>query len=328
MIEKILPNIYRIEIPLPNNPLRTLNSYFIRGKERNLLIDTGFNLDACWIAMNQALKELDVSMENTDLFITHYHSDHAGLIEYLVTSTNAVFMGEADARLIEANYKENLFRTRTTNHLYHSGLLAEGIPNIPEANSVVKFAIKGFVNFTMLHEGDLINVGDYHFQCLETPGHTAGHMCLYEADKKILIAGDHVLAKITPNIGLWFVDRDALGDYLLSLDKTAALDINLVLPAHRSIIHDLRGRIEEIKQHHARRIQNVFDIVGSHKKTAAQVASIMKWDLSYKTWDDFPINQKMHAAGEAMAHLYHLVIAGQLTMTKEEGIYYFFQKKF
>jgi len=327
MIEQVLNNLYRIEIPLPDNPLKALNSYLIRGEDRNLLIDTGFNLDACWVAMDQALKELDVSMVNTDLFITHYHSDHIGLIGHLVTATNTVFISEKDGWMIEADYKEDLFRTRIAKHLYQSGLLAEGVPNLPEENAIVKYASKEFFNFTTKREGDWINVGDYNFQCIETPGHTDGHMCLYDPDKKILVAGDHVLAKITPNIGLWLVDHDALGDYLHSLDKTAALEVDLVLPAHRVLIHDLRERVEEVKQHHVRRIQNVLDIVGSGKMTAAQAASQMKWDLSYKTWGDFPINAKMHAAGEAMSHLYHLTVNGKLAMTEEKGIYYFCKKK-
>jgi glyoxylase-like metal-dependent hydrolase (beta-lactamase superfamily II) len=328
MIEQILPNLYRIEIPLPDNPLRALNSYFIRGPERNLLVDTGFNLEDCRLAMEQALQELDAGMENTDLFITHYHSDHAGLLEYLVRPTNTVWMSESDAQMLEANYKENIFPIRNTRHLYHSGLLAEGTPNLPEEEAVVKYASKKgfFVPFAVRHEGDPIHVGEYRFQCLETPGHTHGHMCLYEPEQKILIAGDHVLTKITPNVGLWYVDHDALGEYLTSLDKTAALDVDLVLPAHRSLIYDLRGRIEELKQHHAQRLQNVLDIMGRDKMTAAQVARKMKWDLSYQSWDEFPINQKMHAAGEAMSHLYHLAMNGRLTMTVEKGIYYF-QKK-
>ncbi len=328
MIEEVLPNLYRIEIPLPNNPLRVLNSYFIRGKERNLLIDTGFNLDVCWLAMAQALTELGVSMDNTDLFITHYHSDHIGLIGYLSTPTNTVWMSESDAQMVNANYKTNIFHTRNVNHLYHSGLLADGTPNLPEEEAVVKYASTGLVKFTMLHEGDRIDVGGYHFQCLETPGHTQGHMCLYEPDQKILISGDHVLAKITPNIGLWVLDRDALKEYLLSLEKIAALDVHLVLPAHRVLIYDLRGRVEEIKQHHARRIEDILGIVGSQKMSAAQVAKRMRWDLSYRRWDDFPINQKIHAAAEAMAHLHYLVLKGQVRMSFEEGIYYFRKEQY
>ncbi len=67
MIEQLRENIYRIEIPLPKNPLKALNSYFIRGRERNLLIDTGFNQDECRSAMDQAVQELEFSMENTDI---------------------------------------------------------------------------------------------------------------------------------------------------------------------------------------------------------------------------------------------------------------------
>ncbi|HCF51009.1 MAG TPA: MBL fold metallo-hydrolase, partial [Syntrophomonas sp.] len=76
---------------------------------------------------------------------------------------------------------------------------------------------------------------------------------------------------------MWVLDRDALKEYLLSLEKIAALDVHLVLPAHRVLIYDLRGRVEEIKQHHVRRIEDILGIVGSQKMSAAQVAKRMRW---------------------------------------------------
>jgi len=326
MIEQILPDLYQIQIPLPGNPLRVLNSYFIRGKERDLLIDTGFNLDESWSAMQQALHELDVNMDYTDLFITHYHSDHIGLIGHLSTIHNTIWMSEPDANLIEANYTDNVFRTTTLNHLYHSGLLADGVPNLPEEDAVVKYASRDLVTFSYMQQGDNINIGRYHFTCIETPGHTQGHICLYDPEKKLFISGDHLLAKITPNIGLWVFNRNPLGEYLDSLEKTYVLDIDLVLPGHRVLITDHKKRIEELKLHHARRLENVLDIVCSERMTAAQVAKRMKWDLSYKNWNEFPINQKMHATAEAMAHLYYLALKGQITMSTENGIYYFSRK--
>lgn len=47
MIEKILPNLYKIEIPLPRNPLKALNCYVFKDKERNLIVDTGFDREEC-----------------------------------------------------------------------------------------------------------------------------------------------------------------------------------------------------------------------------------------------------------------------------------------
>ncbi|MEQ8200327.1 MAG: MBL fold metallo-hydrolase [Syntrophomonadaceae bacterium] len=323
MINEILPDLYLIEIPLPKNPLRGLNSYFLRGGERNLLIDTGFNLQDCWVVMEDALRQLDACLDTTDIFLTHAHSDHAGLVEYLATPGNRVLMGERDVEILEIGLRDRKFLMASARHLHQSGLLAAGTPYTPEEEAVVKYAGNKAVSLTRLRQGDRVTAGNYDFRCIETPGHSPGHMCLYDPAKKLLVAGDHILATITPNIGLWAVNHDALGEYLQSLDKICSLEVDLVLPGHRDLVYDMRGRIAEIKEHHDRRMQNILDIVGGERMTSAQVAAEMEWDLTYPNWDAFPFNQKMHAAAEAMAHLYHLVLRNRLDMSCDEGIYYF-----
>ena len=79
MIEQVLPNIYRIEIPLPRSPLKALNSYLVKGEGRYLLIDTGQNREECKKEMLTSLKKLEVDLARTDFFITHLHVDHLGL---------------------------------------------------------------------------------------------------------------------------------------------------------------------------------------------------------------------------------------------------------
>ena len=277
MIECILPNIYRIEIPLPKNPLKALNSYLIKDPRRNLLVDTGFNLEACRDAMDQALQELGIDMEETDLFITHLHTDHSGLVQHLSRPNNTVWMGKDDAEMFEANMREDLFIQTAGTLLFRSGLLLDGVPNHPQEEATAKYADRAFVPVSVVREGDIFLRGGYTWQAISTPGHTAGHMCLYEAQHKILIAGDHILDKITPNLGLWSFKYDVLGQYIPSLEKIAALEVELVLPGHRNLIADVRGRIEEIKQHHERRLQDVLQSLGKGKKTAAQVAQHMQW---------------------------------------------------
>ena len=78
MLEEILDQIYRIPVPLPDNPLKELNSFLIKGNGRNLLIDTGFCRKECYDALTDGLKQLNVSMEDTDILLTHLHSDHTG----------------------------------------------------------------------------------------------------------------------------------------------------------------------------------------------------------------------------------------------------------
>jgi glyoxylase-like metal-dependent hydrolase (beta-lactamase superfamily II) len=139
------------------------------------------------------------------------------------------------------------------------------------------------------------------------PGHSTGHICLYEPDHKFLFSGDHILDDITPNITPWPGIADSLGLYLQSLDKVEAMDIDTVLPGHRSVMYNYRQRIKEIRHHHQVRLDEILSILAGHPGNAYQVAGQMKWDLSYESWDEFPGFQKWFATGEAMAHLEHLL---------------------
>ena len=93
MIEEILSDVYRLEIPLPNSPLKATNTYLIKSPDRTLLIDTGMNRKACVDAMQSCLEKLNVDINRMDLFITHFHADHLGLVQGLVADTTTVVLG-------------------------------------------------------------------------------------------------------------------------------------------------------------------------------------------------------------------------------------------
>jgi glyoxylase-like metal-dependent hydrolase (beta-lactamase superfamily II) len=174
------------------------------------------------------------------------------------------------------------------------------------------------LNLSVVKEGDTISIGDYLFRCIETPGHTEGHTCLYESNKKIFLCGDHILVNITPNITLNSEERNPLKEYLMSLDKVYDLDVELVLPGHRSIFRDHKGRIRELKQHHQTRLNEVISILRKGKQNVFQIASQMTWDISYRSWDLFPPSQKWFAFGEAMAHLKYLEEEGKVRRETQE----------
>jgi len=165
---------------------------------------------------------------------------------------------------------------------------------------------------TLLREGDQIQIGSYSLRCVETPGHTRGHMCLYEPQAKIFFSGDHILNDITPNISLWSENDDPLRQYLRSLDKIIPYDIEWVLPGHRTVFRNHRRRIEELKEHHEIRTAEAASILAKGSQTAYEVASQMSWDIDCKSWDDFPLPQKWFAGGEAMAHLQYLQGQGKV----------------
>jgi len=299
MIDEVMDRFYRIEVPLPNSPLKELNSYVIKGAERNLIIDTGFNRTVCLEAMQEGIRALDIDLAVTDFFITHMHADHAGLVTRLATDTSTIYFSRIDAQVYQG--KGN----------WQSMIDYAGINGFPEEELIkalnshpgFKYSPDRVPDLTLVGDGDCIEIGDYRFSCLSTPGHTQGHICLYEAAKKVLLSGDHVLFDITPHIESWSYQVNALQDYLESLDKIYDLPVDIVLPGHRSFFSDLKGRIDELKKHHEDRANEVIDVVGKKRKTAYEIAAGMTWDIDCETWDLFPITQKWFATGEAIAHL-------------------------
>lgn len=306
MPEEILSHVYRIEIPLPNNPLKALNSYLIEGQERFLLVDTGMNREECIRAMEAALEDLGVDLRKTDLFITHLHADHSGLVGHLATDLSNVYIGEREAAIM--NYEmsseerwEN-YGTIYRSHGFPEDELEKAMANHPGR----RYRATRFVDYHTLKDGDILDFGFYSFRCIETPGHSPGHMCLYEPDKKILISGDHILSKITPNITSWPEMDNSLKEYLGSLDKVEGLDVTLVLPGHRNIFDNHKERISELYKHHQTRLSEVLAGLQGGEKTAFQIAPHISWDIDYSSWELFPPSQKWFAVGETIAHIRYL----------------------
>ena len=302
MVEEIDRNFFRIEVPLPQNPLKSINSYVIKSPLRNLVIDTGLNREECRQALLQGLETLRVDLAQTDFFITHLHADHLALATAVAHDTASIYLNDADASRIANFQKRTGFEQFARLHGMPEDDVKEGLDNHPG----VKYGISKMPRFRTCRDGDTIEVGEYAFSCVETPGHSFGHMCLYEPTKQYLVSGDHILRDITPNIQSWTEDWNPLVAYLASLEKIKRFDVKLVLPGHRGIFRDCRARIDELKQHHENRALEVLSILTGSSKTAYQVASAMTWDIVCDSWKEFPVTQKWFAVGEAIAHLMYL----------------------
>lgn len=319
MIKEILANLYKIEIPLPESPLKCLNSYVIKAQDRNLIIDTGMNREKCLKAMMTGLRELAVDIRKTDFYITHSHSDHLGLVSSLATGGSTIYFNQPDADRV----KSGIFLDVLINFARLNGFPEEELQTISYTHPGFKYRPKEDLDFHVLREGDTIRISDYVFNCVETPGHTKGHMCLHEPNKKILVAGDHILSDITPNILLMSDEWDPLKAYLGSLDKVYGLDIELVLPGHRGTFTNWKERIQELKHHHQERLDEVISILKKGAANAFQIASQMTWDILYDSWDLFPVPQKWFATGEAIAHLKYLEEKGIIhRQIKEQNVLY------
>ncbi|MGP8153790.1 MAG: MBL fold metallo-hydrolase [Smithella sp.] len=301
-MEEIMPGLCRIIIPLPNSPLKDLNSYVIKSDDRNLIIDTGFNRSVCFEAMQEGLHALDINLSKTDFMLTHMHSDHIGLVSRLATDTSAVYFSRIDARIFDRNINWQPM----IDYAVSNGFQLEEIMKAMKNHPGIKYSPKTIPEFSLLDDGDIIQIGDYRLKCLLTPGHTEGHICLYDEKKKILFSGDHVLYDITPHIESWSYEVNSLKNYLESLDQIRNLPVNIVLPGHRNFFIDLAGRIDELKKHHEIRANEVLEVLDKKTMSAYDIAAGMTWDIDCENWEQFPIAQKWFATGEAIAHLRYL----------------------
>lgn len=310
MAERLAENLWRLEIPLAGNPLKTLNSYLLTG-ERSLLIDTGFRQDPCREAMERELSAVGADRDRMDIFLTHLHSDHTGLAPELIRPGCRIFMGRCDGVRMLAG-QSRAFWERTYAGFVTEGFSREEMAALWDTNPARTAGPVPYEGYVFLEDGDTLPLGDRALRCVLTPGHTPGHLCLWDAAAGRLFSGDHVLFHITPNICRWEGVADSLGDYLQSLARVESLPVRELLPAHRRDRGELRERIAELKAHHARRLSDAMDAVRDDPGlTAYEIAGRMAWSIRCRDWADFPLTQKYFAVGEALAHLDFLCRRGR-----------------
>ena len=227
MIE-VIPDIYRMPLPLPVPHLSHINTYLVRGDKDYLLIDTGWNTEEAFDSLKKQLAELGVSgREINRIAITHAHPDHygmAGKLKNLFSAT--LYFHHLEKDFIESRYvhMDELLEEMNL-WLKVNGVPPDQLAELQQASlPMLKFVAPAMPD-TTLYGGETITIGDFNFNVLPTPGHAPGHVCLYEPVNKVLFSGDHVLPGITPNVSLYPQSGDnPLGDFLESLKTVRQLD--------------------------------------------------------------------------------------------------------
>ncbi len=319
MSQEILPNIFRIPIPLVGNPMKELNSYLIRGTDRSLLLDTGFRQEPCREALAAGLKELGVHREDTDVLLTHLHSDHSGLAPEFVGPERNIFVSSVDRAYLDVNIRREKWRQLDAAFI-QAGFPRDLTEKLAVSNPARAMAAPEYDGYRTLSHGDTLEAGGYRLTALHTPGHTPGHMCYWLEEQGVMFTGDHVLFDITPNITSWIGVKNSLHDYLESLRAVRSYEVKLALPGHRAV-GDFKARIDGLLRHHTSRLEECLRVVQrTPGLTAYEIAARMTWKIRADSWDAFPDNQKWFAVGECMSHLDYLLADGQVTRAHDGGV--------
>ena len=296
--------------------------YFIESRGETILIDCGWNTDDSLLALREQLGENGTEITEIDnLLLTHAHPDHCGLGGRLKELTGCtIWMHEAETSFINSRKDPEAFLGRMSEWLGRHGVDKDGREELERSSMPMRFFASLFETDNVVKGGEEIAVGDFSFQVIWTPGHSPGHICLYERNHKLLLSGDHVLPQITPNVSLHpQQSQNPLGDFLASLDRVAELDVERVLPAHEWDIDWFKKRIDEMRDHHRERLGDMLEAVGGEgSATATDVAKRIEWTTG--SYDSFPSFMRRAAIGEALSHLVYLASEGELKQFEDDGV--------
>jgi len=315
-VEEVRAGLWSVPVPIPENPLRYTLTYLIATDSALLVIDPGWDTDAGWNALSDGLKTTGASPEDVSgIVVTHMHPDHHGMSGRLRDASGAwIAMHPAE--------RETLAMMRAQGADMAAGdrawLRGCGVPeeiaaelNMGSGNGPT-FA--GMVDpDRLLEHGDLVPVDGRRLRAVWTPGHTPGHLCLHEETENVLLTGDHVLPRISPNIGLQpHAAEPPLAAYLRSLEFVASYDSAEALPAHEYRFAGLASRVRMLLAHHERRCDEVTEILRMlGPATIWQVTTQMTWSRGWSAVTGF---MRRAALAEAGAHLQHLVATGRVTV--------------
>lgn len=316
-----ITGIYKVEIPIPV-PLKTVNCYLIESAEGWHILDTGFHTAEARNAWLQIFRERKIAPRDvTGIIVTHCHPDHFGLAGWLQDYTQAPVLISAEGKRVI----QYLWKDGQEVEVYDAFAREHGM-DAKIRNKIVQY-LKEFPSFVMpypecdpIAEEDTFIWAGQSYTAIHTPGHASGHMIFYAASTGTVLAGDLLLPRITPHVGYFpGIGDNPLGAFLTSLRKVQRYRLETVLPGHRDAYRNGNQRVEELLDHHARRLATVRSLLD--RPSTAQMMSLRMFPQVQP--DAAPL-QLRFAMEETLAHLIYLEEQGDVHREIDrDGVCYF-----
>ena len=287
--------------------LGSVNVYLIRGPKGVALIDTGLDDSDCRQALLSGLKKNGLEPADIEKVVcTHHHVDHTGLGGTLKKAGARVIVSSVDAKLLESFFSHPEKDKQKAFFYGRHAVPKEFAERVSLVFPFFRGLAEEFEPDETINGGDAIDLGGILFQVLHTPGHTPGHICLFQPDAQIIFTGDCVITKDATHISMKpeIQAIDPVGDFIDSLKSLRALNGVTALPGHGPLIKDLAVKTTELIDHLRRRSDVIADNLSETPQTAYQLAPPLtgKRSRTFSNW----VN-----VSQTAAFLAHLVQIGR-----------------
>jgi glyoxylase-like metal-dependent hydrolase (beta-lactamase superfamily II) len=306
LVEVVPGRIKWLRMPLPM-ALDHINLYLVRDGAGWRLVDTGFDSTATRGLWERILPALGAPV--TGIVCTHHHVDHCGLAGWLTEKLRVpLHMSRAEYFAMRLVHDPSLESWEDRTYFRRAGLADGEIEELSKALRLFARESAPARAYQRLRDGEALLIGGEPWQLRGGEGHSPEHISLYSAGLGVLLSGDQLLGRISPNVGVLPFEPEAnpLKDWLISLRRIGELpEETLVLPAHDLPFYGLRTRADELQRHHLGVLERVLalcaerpdSIVGLSRRLFSARRSALDGIL---------------AIGETMAHLAYLLAEGRV----------------
>ncbi len=310
---EIRPGVFWARLALPFR-LDHVNIYLVEDGDGLALVDAGIDNERTRAAWESLLAGPLAGHRLTRIIVTHFHPDHVGLAGWLCERFGLQLAMSQTEYLIALNIRLDPqgLRSEPYRGFYRSHGLSEEATEILLGNGLqyLRMVSTPPRTFLRLVAEDRVKIGGRGFEAMTGPGHSPEQVMLYSADDNLVICGDQVMAKISPNVSVEAMDPDGdpLGIYLRSLEKLKATlpeDV-LVLPGHNLPFVGLRTRADQLIAHHEARCRAIFAACTVSPQTVAELVPVI-----FGRQIEDP-HQLVFAFGEALAHVNFMLRGGRL----------------
>jgi glyoxylase-like metal-dependent hydrolase (beta-lactamase superfamily II) len=304
-VERVAPGLWSIPVPIPDSPLRYVLVYAFELDDGVAIVDAGWDTEDAWLALTEGLVTIGASVQDVRaVLVTHIHPDHYGLAGRVREASGAwVGLHPADAELIGERYEDVYPLLEKTRALLRScGVPDKEAADLAESSVPLRFWVQTVRPDRLISDGDRLELPGWDLQAIWTPGHSPGHLCFVEQERRLLLTGDCVLPRISPNVGVHPQQRpNPLAEFLDSLQRLGRYDPELVLPAHEYRFVDLHGRLDALATHHEHRLDEILArVIAEPGITCWQLTEQMQWS---RPWSQINGFMRRAANGETLAHL-------------------------